>query len=302
MLFIVPIARRIGGEQWEFLVGLYGKGIVMQRKQCRSRGLLILAACVLVAGPVLAQQASPATPAPAEPMVSSHVALSALIALAESHLAGRVGTLEALALTDEAKSTHWKQIGPLLKGLSWVQDRSAVAWFLLPDGSYYDTGEGLASGNLKDRSYFPDVMAGRTSVGTLVISKSTGRDVVIIAAPIKDTKGTVIGALGASVYLDIMSEWLDGALMLPSDLVFYALDPQANTALHIKPGHVFQDPENLGSPTLAQAVKTMLAQDHGTVTYDFEGTTRQVMFQASPLTGWKFALGTILGQPRAPGK
>lgn len=274
----------------------------MQKRQYRSRGLLILAACVLVAGPMLAQQASPAAPAPAEPMVSSHVALSGLIALTESHLAARVGTLEALALTDEAKSSHWKQIGPLLEGLSWIQDSSAVAWFLLPDGSYYVTGKGLASGNLKDRPYFPEIMAGRTSVGTLVVSKSTGRDVVVVAVPIKDTKGTVIGALGASIYLDSMSEWLDGALMLPTGFVFYALDPTGNTALHVKAEHLFQDPENLGSPTLAQAVKTMLAQDHGTVTYDFEGTTRQVMFQASPLTGWKFALGTILGQPPAPGK
>jgi hypothetical protein len=274
----------------------------MQKRQYRSRGLLMLAACVLVSGPMQAQQASPAAPAPVEPMVSSQVALSGLIALTESQLTARVGTLEALASTDEAKSTQWKQIGPLLEGLSWIQDSSAVAWFLLPDGSYYATGKGLASGNLKDRPYFPEVMAGRTSVGTLVVSKSTGRDVVVVAVPIKNTKGTVIGALGASIYLDSMSKWLAGALMLPSDLVFYAIDPQGNTALHVKTEHVFEDPASLGSPTLAQAVKTMLAQDHGTVTYDFEGTTRQVMFRASPLTGWKFALGTILGQPPAPGK
>jgi len=273
----------------------------MQR-QYRSRGLLILAACVLVSGPMLAQPASPAAPAPAEPMVDSHVALSALIALTESQLAARVGTLEALASTAEAKSTRWKQIGPLLEGLSWIQDSSAVAWFVLPDGSYYVNGQGLASGNLKDRLYFPEVMAGRTSVGTLVISKSTGRDVVVVAVPIRNTKGTVIGALGASIYLDRMSEWLAGALMLPADLIFYALDPQGNTALHVKTEHVFQDAADQGSPTLTQAVKTMLAQDHGTVTYDFEGTTRQVMFQASPLTGWKFALGTIWGQPPAPRK
>ncbi len=274
----------------------------MPKRQCRSYGLLVLAACVLVSAPMLAQQAAQAVPAPAEPMVSSRVVLSGLIALTESQLAARVGTLEALASTDEARSTSWKRIGPLLEGLAWIQDSSAVAWFMLPDGSYYVTGQGLASGNLKDRPYFPEVMAGRNSVGTLVISKSTGRDVVVVAVPIKNTKGTVSGALGASIYLDSMSDWLAGALTLPSDLVFYALDPQGNTALHVKTEHVFQDAANQGSPTLTQAVKTMLAQDHGTVSYDFEGTTRQVMFQAAPLTGWKFALGTILGQPSAPKK
>lgn len=274
----------------------------MPKRQYKSRGLLILAACVVVSGPVLAQPANPAAPAPAEPMVSSRVVLSGLIALTESQLGARVGTFEALALTDEAKSTRWQRIGPLLEGLSWIQDSSAVAWFMLPDGSYYVTGKGLAAGNLKDRPYFPAVMAGRTSVGTLVISKSTARDVVVVAVPIKNIKGTVIGALGASIYLDSISDWLAGALMLPPHLVFYALDPQGNTALHVKTEHVFQDAANQGSPTLTQAVKTMLAQDHGTVTYDFEGTTRQVMFQAGPLTGWKFALGTILGQPPAPEK
>ena len=274
----------------------------MTTRRCKPHSLLVLAACVLISGPMLAQQAGTPAPGPAEPMVSSHVALSGLIALTESQLAARVGTLEALALTDEAKSARWKQIGPLLEGLSWIQDSSAVAWFLLPDGSYYVTGKGLASGNLKDRPYFPEIMAGRTSVGTLVLSKSTGRDVVVVAVPIKNTKGTVIGALGASIYLDSMSDWLAGALMLPPGLVFYALDAQGNTALHVKTEHVFQDPANLGSPSLTQAVKTMLAQDHGTVTYDFEGTTRQVMFQASRFTGWKFALGSILGQPPASGK
>ena len=274
----------------------------MQKRLCRSRGLLVLAACVLVSGSALAQPASPSAPAPAEPMVSSRVVLSGLVALAESQLAARVGALEALASTDEARSAGWKRVGPLLEGLSWVQDSSAVAWFLLPDGSYYATGQGLASGNLKDRAYFPEVMAGRTSVGTLVISKSTGRDVVIVAVPIKNAKGAVIGALGASTYLDRMSDGLARALMLPPDLVFYALDPQGNTALHVRTEHVFEDAANQGSPTLTQAVKTMLAQDHGMVTYEFEGTTRQVVFQVSPFTGWKFALGTILGRSPAPEK
>jgi len=249
---------------------------------------------------MLAQQSSTGVSAPAEPVVSSRVALSGLIALTESQLAARVGALQALAMTAEAKSAQWKQIGPLLEGLSWVQDSSALAWFLLPDGSYYATGKGLASGNLKDRPYFTAVMAGRTSVGTLVISKSSGRDVVVVAVPIKNAKGTVIGSFGASIYLDRMSEWLSRALMLSPDMVFYALDPQGNTALHARTEHVFEDAANQGSPTLTEAVKTMLAQDHGSVTYEFEGTTREVMFQASPLTGWKFALGTILGQPPAP--
>jgi hypothetical protein len=274
----------------------------MQKRKCSSRSLLLLAASVLVSALVLAQPASPAAPVPAEPLVSGRVALSGLIALSESQLSARVGTLAALALTDEAKSADWKRIGPLLEGLSWVQDSSAVAWLMLPDGSYYATGKGLASGNLKDRPYFTEVLAGRTSVGTLVISKSTGRDVVVVVVPVRNAEGSIVGALGASVYLDTMSEWLARALMLPPSLVFYALDPQGNTALHVKTVHVFEDAANQGSPTLVQAVKTMLEQDHGTVTYDFEGSTRQVMFQASPLTGWKFALGTILNQLPVPKK
>jgi hypothetical protein len=285
------------------MVGHHQKEIDMQQKQLRSRGLLVLAAAVLVAGTAPAQPATTAAlSASAEPMVSGRVALSGLIALTESQLAARVGSLEALALTDEAKSTEWKRIGPLLEGLSWIQDSSAVAWFLLPDGSYYASGKGLAAGKLNDRPYFPEVMAGRTSVGTLVVSKSTGRDVVVVAVPVKSATGTVVGAFGASIYLDTMSEWLAGALMLPPGLVFYALDPQGTTALHARTEHVFDDAANQGSPTLTQAVQTILAEEQGLVTYDFEGTRRQVMFAASPLTGWKFALGTILGQPPAPEK
>jgi hypothetical protein len=48
--------------------------------------------------------------------------------------------------------------------------------------------------NLFDRPYFPSLMAGQSVLGTLVISRSTGKRSVIIAEPVR-VASLVIGAV-----------------------------------------------------------------------------------------------------------
>ena len=161
------------------------------------------------------------------------IGASAVVALTESRVEGIVNTMQIMALTDEVKSADWDTMKPLL---SEFENNSIplVAWFALPNASYYTVDAGLASGNLSDREYFPKVMNGEVVVGDLVVSKSTGRESIVAVVPVKDGN-KVIGALGVSIFLKEFSQSITGSLILPTisdDIVFYAVTADNVIALH----------------------------------------------------------------------
>lgn len=221
--------------------------------------------------------------------IDGRIGVSAAIALADGHIQSMVRSLQLLAMTEEVGSGNWERMRGLLAKFKEVQI-PAVVFFALPDGSYYTVEKGKTDQNIKDRAYFPKLMAGQITVGDLVMSRSTGRKVMVAAVPVK-SGGKVIGALGASIHLDKLSELLARELQLPPNIVLYAIDgKQGTTALHSVTRLVFEDPAKQKSETLTRAVKEMLSKEEGIVTYEFEGKRKKAYFKTSPLTGWRFAL------------
>ena len=165
-----------------------------------------------------------------EEKIDSEMSVSAAVALTEAHVEGLVTSMQVMALTDEVKSADWDTMEPLL---AEFEDNSIplVAWFVLPNASYYTVDAGLASGNLSDREYFPKVMDGETVIGDLIVSKSTGRESVVATVPVKDGN-EVIGALGVSIYLNELSQSIATDLGLSDNMAFYAVNADGVIALH----------------------------------------------------------------------
>lgn len=222
--------------------------------------------------------------------------LSAVVSLADAHLSQTRQTLEILARTADVQSGDWKRMGRLVSA-SVPPVLPQVLWFALPDGTYYTSSGGLTDQKLSDREYFPKLIAGEPVCGDLVVSKSTGKKSVILAVPvIHDAR--VVGGLGASIFVDDLSQVLNERLKLPPGSLFYALTTNGVTAFHIDPKLDFVDPRQLQNPSLADAVGTILSQATGEVRYEFKGSPRQVYFNTSALTGWRVAFGRVLPQPQ----
>jgi hypothetical protein len=188
--------------------------------------------------------------------------VSALVALADSHIASYVNSMEALAMTQEVQSGDWDEMVSLLAMVEQAQVQGTM-WFVLPDGSYFTVEMGKTNLNLSDRAYFPRLMAGNNVLGDLVISKSTGKKSLIAAVPVK-REGEVIGGLGTSIFLDGLSTTLAEELQLPDDMVFYATTTDNKEALH-------------------SDTELILAEN--------PDLPKHVVSETSPLTGWRFALG-----------
>ncbi len=236
-----------------------------------------------------------------EPVASTRAAddralLSAVGSLADAYLLQTRQTLAILARTAEVQAGRWERMAWLVKA-SVPPMLPQVLWFAQPDGTYYTSAGELAGQKLSDRGYFPKLMAGEAVCGELVVSKSTGKKSVIIAEPVKKD-GRVVGGIGASIFVDDLSQLLNERLKLPAGSLFYALTADGVTAFHIDPKLDFVDPRQLQNPSLSKAVETILGRTAGEVTYEFNGVPRRVAFNTSALTGWRVAFGRVLPQAR----
>ena len=214
---------------------------------------LLVAACGQGTGPAV--------------QVSGEVGVSSAVALTEARIDGVVGSMDVMAVTDEVVSAEWDSMVNILTEFEETSI-SLVAWFALPDGSYYTVDAGKVSANLSDRAYFPKVMAGETVIGDLVVSKSTGRDVMVAVVPVM-RGGDVIGALGVSVYLDELSQLIADDMELPDDMVLYAVNGDGLIALHTDANLIMEDSSALG------------------------GGPEQAVSKVSSLLEWTFTLGII---------
>jgi methyl-accepting chemotaxis protein len=220
----------------------------------------------------------------------ARMTLDAYRTAVEARIDGVRAATRVLAATEQVRSGDWTRMrGPLAVLADGVKENAAV-WFARPDGSYFTVEKGPTGESLGDRAYFPDLLAGRDVVGALVISKSTGRRSLIVASPVF-VDGKVTGAVGVSLDAARLAASLDAAIRLPKDVVFYALDGQGRTALHRAGDLIFVFPSDVGSPTLSDAVKTMLSKPEGVVEYVYSGSDKTAVFERSELTGWVFVLG-----------
>lgn len=126
--------------------------------------------------------------------IDTGVGVSALVALADSHISGYVNAMEALVMTQEVQSGDWGKMVGILSKVEQSQVRGTM-WFVLPDGSYSTVELGKTSASLTDRAYFPKLMAGNKVLGDLVVSKSTGKKSIVAAVPVV-RQGKVIGGVG----------------------------------------------------------------------------------------------------------
>src|SRR5665647_837257 len=208
------------------------------------------------------------TGVPVSAGAQADLALDLMAAETDAQLKAVLRPLEVLAVTTETQSGECQNIRPLLATLE-EKEPDARTWYALPDGSYYTVVDGLTSASLKNRSYFPGVLAGKESVGIVVMSYSTGKNVAIIAVPVRN-QSAVTGVMGASVYLDTLTDKLRSRV--PEPLVFYAIDTENKFALHSDKGQISRNVAMIGpESSFGRAIATMRAQSSGTIEYDDGG-------------------------------
>ncbi len=200
--------------------------------------------------------------------------------------------METYASMPLIKTLDWDKIDPYLKQ-QYDQKKDFYDTLFFADASgKYNTALKRNAGSLTDRDYWKPVMSGHTVVSEPVISKSTGQMVSVIAVPIKNDEGKVIGLIAGSLKLENLYEFIKDFKVQHKDSISYIIDSKGLIISHKDKQLVLKDniSQKSGSTTgeLVNASKTILSQESGYCNYTFDNKKVYAFFSTIPqLNGWK---------------
>ena len=223
--------------------------------------------------------------------IDGNVGLQSFVSLTDAHIRATLDSLVIFSETATVRSGSWSAIQAAFPAAMHGNVPDATFIYARPNGSYWVAGKGLQSVTISDRPYFKQAISGMNAVGDIVLSRSVGNVVAVVAVPVRDASGKIVGVLGAGIDLAKLTGILTKEMGIGSSAVFWATDANGITALHSDPANIFNDA--LKVPELKAALQHMIATDSGVQTYAFKGKTRTVLYRHSTLTGWTYGFGVV---------
>lgn len=214
-------------------------------------------------------------------------------------LAIQKAEVETLANTPTIRSLNWLTIEPYLK--SEVTRSNDFFFFSVAktDGTYSNTEVGLAqNANLKDRKHFQIAMAGKVNISDPLISRTTEKPVIFVAAPIRKNlqmTSTPIGVLSASFKVDRLTNVVN-KLKYGKNSYAFALNSQGQAIAHPNSkliATVEKSPPsflNSTDPNLAAIARRMVNREQGIELRQIDGILKYIAYVPLQETNWSIAL------------
>ena len=149
-------------------------------------------------------------------------------------LVSQKDTMQALAMTNEFLNMDVNGMNVSLKAM--VKSNHAIRNMFVADlsGMQISRDSGTIV-NVSDRDYFQAARNGKEfAFSDAVVSKSTGKVIVIAAIPIKNSMGQVIGVMGSTFDMDTLNSILTSGIGQLEDRkeTIYLTDSKGNVMLH----------------------------------------------------------------------
>jgi len=202
-----------------------------------------------------------------------------------------VSALQSVTHIPDVKSMEWDRQKPLLeKTLArfgfldvWVIDAKGDGRFLAEK-----------TGKYADRDYFKAVMETKKPfVSDPLVSRTTGKNIVVFAVPITGDNGNIAGIPAADVTDDDLISIAGSATW---EKTGYAYLIGRNGILAAHPDKKLVGKLNLTERSesvpekLASALKRAISGEDGVVTYTFEGVKRMTAYRCVPTSGWAIGI------------
>ncbi len=147
--------------------------------------------------------------------------------------------------------------------------------------------------NIRDREYFEEAMKGKSIVSNPIFSKATGEPISVVASPIMDDNGEVIGIIGGTITLDSMFKFIDNFKVDDEYSYSYIIDKEGLIITHPDEEYILNfniiDNINLIDKDTKKIMgKEILDLDKGVLEYTHEGVKTWAYFSEIPNTdGWR---------------
>lgn len=209
-----------------------------------------------------------------------------------SWLMERMQEIQVYSNTPLIKSMDWNIIEPYLK--KEIEEKLLVYdHFMVADSNgYYNNTLKRNAGNSSDRDYFKAAMQGIVTVSDPVISRTNGKPVTVVAAPIRDSDGNIRGVMGASINLIKLSKMIENLKYNYPNSYSYIIDKNGLIIAHPDEKLIMKEniikKSDIITEEMADSAMKILSSDQGTVTYSYNGVMSMNIYCIIPNTnGWK---------------
>jgi sensor histidine kinase YesM len=219
----------------------------------------------------------------------SQIKVEKMVTLIEGKLLKWKSEIEILSKTDEAQQRDIEKLKEYILERKDIYDDYEM--FMVSDvrGQYKGTTGFDAS--ISERDYFHAVMQGRTVVSDPVISKATGIPVIEVAAPIRNSRDQVIGAIIGTVKMTYLTQIVMAEKFGKTGFP-YMINQDGLIMIHPDKEKIFK--ENLlqsQSKSLVSVVNKMIKGGTGVDYYtSSDGVENIVTYSIVNSTGWPIAI------------
>ncbi len=139
--------------------------------------------------------------------------------------------------------------------------------------------------NVGDRDYFAAAMQGKMAVSDAILSKATGKPVVVVAVPAK-VNGKITGIMYGTVEMAGFTTLMVDPVKLGQQGYAFIISRAGKVAAH-------PNKELILKKDISEEAwgKALMAQKNGILEYEFDGMHKIVTFRQEPTTGWIIGLG-----------
>lgn len=196
--------------------------------------------------------------------------------------AGVAGATEQIAGLYQSLGQKFTKLGEAYQGV-FVSDAEGNLFTGVLEG-----GKEYKGSNVADRDYFQTAKAsGKTTIGSIVLSKTTNKLISVICVPISSANQGFIGALGLVLKIDFVTGLISSRKLGETGYGFMS-DKNGIILAHPVADHILKlDITKLAG--MEVFVKRMLAGEKGVEEYTFKGVDKIAGFAPLTITNWYVA-------------
>ncbi|PKN18622.1 MAG: methyl-accepting chemotaxis protein [Deltaproteobacteria bacterium HGW-Deltaproteobacteria-6] len=168
------------------------------------------------------------------------------------------------------------------------------------DGKIFADGvEGKYKGiDVSDRNYIQTAKSGKVNSGAVMLSKLTGKPVLMSGAPVYSKSKELIGVVGTAVNADFLVDKVAGTKLGKTGYGF-AVDKTGSVIAHPKKEFILAL-NALEQEGMKEFSKKMVAGETGSEPYTFKGVKKMAGFAPVPLAGWGICITQDYNEFMAP--
>lgn len=212
-----------------------------------------------------------------------------MVALADAKLMEWSRQMKLLSEVPAVKAIEFNALSMLVDGNDAFTEFDAI---ILSDASGAYNGTNGGSGSIKDRDYFKLAMQGKASISEPVISKSTGKPIIVVAHPVKNSAGRVVGLIGGTVNLDKITDLVNQEKLGETGYAFMASN-DGTVMAHVDHEKIMTDNVLEDKPeSFLEVSRRMVAKEKDVASYTYNKVTKIVAFAPIETTGWSVGMTT----------